>query len=410
MSKKKDQLKKQLKRRKARQQELLRADPGSESPQRAAAIEKLVQHAGKKEDEPVPTDPVDRWWYDFRRTDTDGKLQMVRDVLPLAENDPEQRENYFPDALDSLTSVLSIEDHARFLEELQNGYPQVFDSELEWNTFFLSFRYVDQQQWAALDALIARHASQMTGFGSTFFALVSLLRLAGRDATAQQMVDAGMRCLAQDNLMPWAVNELFEWAVFPMYERCVQEGVKEEILDEIYQFSLDANVKPSEKVRRQQREVALRKVGQGKPWTRELLSKDDRKLPVRTYMLYVDFARWLRTARGLPSVVADELRFLIGYAFDDRDWERNAFLEGIDRRGFDRCLKRYFGMMSLDRVRGPATVLAMHQFFDFLVELELLDESIRKSSQRVCKDFWKDLQQRMGENWKNYRFLEQYWS
>ncbi|MCH5376130.1 MAG: hypothetical protein JJ992_19335 [Planctomycetes bacterium] len=408
MSKKKDQQKKQLNRRKAGSDRWRRISADEAKQPSSTAAEFLGRPAAAET--PIPTDPLERWWYEYRRADGATKIQMLREKLPLVEQDPEQRELFLPEAFDDLADSLSLDDHARLLEEIRLDYPQVFESQLEWNLFFLSFRYVDEARWDAMEELTGRLAERMTKIGTTYFPLVSLLRLAGRDAAAQQLVDAGLRCLDPFDLMPWAMAELFEWATFPLYERCLQEGLSEEIFQEIDRRAIRMTATPSETTREAQREIARRKRGEGEPWTRERLSQDDDDLAQHVYFMYFDYARWLGERHGVPPVAADELRMLLPNAFDGRSWQLNGFLHGIDRQGFGRNLRPYLGYPSLNRARGPALVLAVHWLFDFLDESKLIDPPVRTVSQRICKDVWTDLQRIMGDNWRKYRFLERYWS
>ena len=50
----------------------------------------------------------------------------------------------------------------------------------------------------------------------------------------------------------------------------------------------------------------------------------------------------------------------------------------------------------------------MKHYYDFLKELELVKHNDWQKSQSVCDALWKDLQQGLKDEWRSYRFLEQY--
>jgi len=120
---------------------------------------------------------------------------------------------------------------------------------------------------------------------------------------------------------------------------------------------------------------------------------------------------WLCTARHVPAIVADEFRVILAEILYRMNEDVTEFLRGLKRTAFEPRLARKLDFMSLDRFHVPAAILATYHFYDFLAETQLVDETIRRPSQLVCRDLWKEIKslfQEKLDEWQPCQFLEQY--
>jgi len=208
--------------------------------------------------------------------------------------------------------------------------------------------------------------------------------------------------------MPYAIDELIEWAMFARYQACVEAGATDEAIDAVYRYSLAIGCDESEQVRRTQRDFVLRLAGKGAPFQRDQFRKANRETGRRVYLLTADFQRWLGVSRGFDPVVADELRRILLRTIDGMECKPTALLSGLRRTDFEPAVARKLDFMSLDRAHAPAAVVAMRHFYDFLAESELVDAETARSAHSVCRDLWKELKRVMNDEWQKYRFLEKY--
>jgi hypothetical protein len=353
--------------------------------------------------------PIDLWWDDYVKADGEGRLRMVREKLRTIEPESEWYEALFPEAIDELQSKLPSERYVAFLEELLDQHPGVFDISADWNAWSMAFVYIADERYEDLDRVVRRVAGALQTMDAPSFSLISLLRLAGRDETAQALIDAATPLIDSSGLMGWAEDELIERTLFAAYQRCVAAGATDEAVEDLYRFSSGLGVKDSKRARRDQRDFVLHLAGKAdRQWSRDEFLKDGKKVGRRAYLLLADFSRWLCHSRDIPAIVADEFRRILVTCIDQMDCPVNSFMKGLKRAEFEPFLVRKLGFMSLDRFHAPATVIGMFHFYDFLVELDLVDEKTRRSAGQVCIAMWKELKRALKREWRNHQFLERY--
>jgi hypothetical protein len=212
--------------------------------------------------------------------------------------------------------------------------------------------------------------------------------------------------------MPWAIDEILQWALFQTYQEFVRAGADDDAFDRLWQKCLELGARDTEESREYHRKFGLHLAGlANEPWTRQALLSEKKRIGSKIILLLVDYEHWLCTARQVPPIVADEFRMILGELLYARNEDVTEFLHGLKRTVFEPRLARKLDFMSLDRFHVPAGILAMYHFYDFLGEIHLVDETIRRPSQLVCLDLWKEIkslfQDKLGE-WRVCQFLEQY--
>lgn len=352
--------------------------------------------------------PREEWWGEFADAGSEQQLRMFREKLGTMQPGDEWYEYLVPEAIHELESGLSETEYVAFLDELRETYPAVFAEGAEWHVRTLAFFYTAEKRWENLDRAILDYANGMNEVGEPFFSVMSLVRLAGRTRAAQRLIDAAMSPATQSGLMPWAIDELIEWAVFPRYQECVEAGATDADIDAVYRYTLEIGCDESEQVRQNQREFALRLAGKSRPFQREQLRQDNQETNRRIYLLTADFLRWLGESRGFDPLVADELRRILVRTIGDMECKPTGLFRGLRRADFEPAVVRKLDFMSLDRLHAPAVVIAMQHFYDFLAESEFVDAETVRAAHTVCRDLWKELRRGLDKQWHHYRFLEQY--
>lgn len=355
---------------------------------------------------------IHRWWQVYKRADGETRLQMAREKLDSLDPDDEQFEAFFPDAISEVEPKLGRERYVAFLEEIRDRWPRVFSQEIDWNVWQMAFVYVAEGRWSDLERAVVHMAEEMKKVREPFFSLVSYLRLANRGSEVQRLAEAAIRLQDSWDLMPWAVDDILVWALFQPYQEFVQAGATDEAFDRFWQKSLALGARDTEEVREHQRKFGLHLAGlANKRWTRQELLSTKKRVSVKVNWLLVDYEHWLCTARHFPAIVADEFRVILGEILHGMNDDVTEFLRGLKRTAFEPRLACKLDFMSLDRFHVPAGILAMYHFYDFLAETQLVDETIRRPSQLVCLDLWKEIkklfQGTLGE-WQSCQFLEQY--
>ena len=352
--------------------------------------------------------PMEDWWEHFTNAGGSEQLRMFRDKLETMQAGDEWYEYLVPEAVNELENKLSEAEHVAFLEDLWVTHPVVFAESAEWHVCSLAFFYTAQARWEDLDRVVLGYADEMAKVEEPFFVLMSLVRLTGRAQAAQRLIDATMSLNALSKLMPWAIDKLIEWAMFARYQACVQAGATDEAIDAVYRYSLDIGCEESEKRRSNQHDFALRLAGKGVPFQRDQFRKDNQETGRRVYLLTADFLRWLDMSRGFDPLVADELRRIVVETINDMERKPADLLSGLRRTDLEPVVARKLHILSLDKLRAPATILAMWHFYDFLAESGLADAKTAQTAGRVCRDLWKELRRAMNDQWQTYRFLERY--
>jgi len=404
---KKERRKQKKQRDQKRQKAMLRAK-GRPRPSAISDSQLRVDPAAAPTPSARESTPIENWWEDYLAAAAAEQLRMVRDKLETVYPDDEWYEALFPEAIHELEKGLSEAEYVAFLEELRTTRPGVFSESEDWHARSMAFFYIAEERWQDLDRAMRQFADGMSQVHEAFFSVVSMIRLAGRVDASQRLIDAAISPDTFGDLMPRAVNELIEWAMFSRYQACVQAGVTDEAIDAVYQYSLEIGCKKSRQVRRDQRDVVLRLAGRADAWNRDELLADDGDAGRRVYLLAVDFMRWLCESRGFEPLVADELRRILVSTVDDMECRPTALFRGLRRNEFEPALARKLGFMSLNRAHAPAGIVAMRHFYDFLGEFEFVDPQVCKSARLVCYVLWKKLKRAMKDSWQHYRFLERY--
>jgi hypothetical protein len=352
------------------------------------------------------------WWQEYRHADGERRLQMAREKLAALDPDDEQFEAFFPDAISEVESKTSRERYVEFLEEIRDRWPRVFCREIDWNVWQMAFVYVAEQRWPDLERAVDHMSDELKDVREPFFSLVSLLRLANRGSEVQRLVDAAVRLRDSWDLMPWAVDEIFGWTLLRPCQEFVQAGATDEAFDRFWSEYVDLGGKDTAEARESLREFGLHLAGlANKRWTRQELLTTKKRIARKINLLLVDYQHWLVTARQVPPIVADEFRIILTEIVHGMTGDLTGFLRGLKRTVFEPRLARKLDFMSLDRFHASAGVLAMYHFYDFLAESQLVDETIRRSSQQVCLDLWDEIKTLFQEKlceWRPYQFLEQY--
>ncbi len=364
---------------------------------------------------PEPTEEekqISRWWQEYRHADGETRLQMAREKLESLDPDDEQFEAFFPDAISEVEPKLGRVRYVAFLEEIRDRWPRVFAQEIDWNVWQMAFLYVAEQRWTDLERAVGQMAEEMKKVDEPFFSLVSYLRLANRPSEVQRLAEAAVRLEDSWDLMPWAVDDIFAWALFQPYQEFVQAGATDEAFDRFWQKCLNLGGKDSKEAREHHRKFGLHLAGlANKRYTRQELLTTKKRAGIKVNWLLVDYEHWLCAARHVPPLVADEFRVLLAEILYAMNEDVTDFLRGLKRTVFEPRLARKLDFLSLDRFHVPAGIIAMYHFYDFLAETQLIDETIRRPSQLVCRDLWEEIkslfQDKLGD-WDSCRFLEQY--
>jgi hypothetical protein len=237
---------------------------------------------------------------------------------------------------------------------------------------------------------------------------MTLIRLAGRAEAAQRLIGAAIALDTYEGLIPSAVDELIDWALYAHYRACAEAGVTDEAVDALHRYSVQIGADDSEEVWRSQREFALHLAGKGETWPRDELVKDEPETWHRIYLLTVDWMRWLGESRGFHPLVADELRRILARTIDRMECKPSLLFRDLHRLDLEPAIVSYLHFLSLDRIHAPAALVAMWHFYDFLAEAGLVSEKQRDSTRSVCEVLWEALKRAAGDEWPRYRFLESY--
>ncbi len=393
--------------------------PESESQRDEAAAERAREallassnRSPPRREETEEEKQINRWWREYKEADGETRLQMAREKLAALNPEDEQFEAYFPDAISEVEPRLGRERYVAFLEEIRDRWPRVFVQEIDWNVWQMAFVYVADQRWPDLERAVGQMAEELKEVREPFFSLVSFLRLANRGSEVQRLADAAVRLRDTWELMSWAVDEIISWALFQPYQEFVRAGADAEAFDRLWQKCLDLGARDTDESREYHQELGVHLAGlANKRWTRQELLSTKKRVHIKVNLLLVDYDRWLCTARQVPPIVADEFRVILGELLYGMNEDVTEFLHGLKRTVFEPRLARKLDFMSLDHFHVPAGILAMYHFYDFLAENQLVDETIRRPSQLVCLDLWKEIknlfQDKLNE-WRVCQFLEQY--
>ncbi len=353
--------------------------------------------------------PVDQWWEAYENADGQERVRMTREKLATVSPSDDSFDRFFPESIDELQTKLSRPEYAVFLEQLRGEYPDVFAASLDWNTRSLVFHYIPEGRMADVNRAVDYLAEQMEEISEPIFSLISMIRLAGGVQAAQRLVDAAMALARGPRLLPWAVDELIEWALFGPVQACVSAGATDEAIEAFYQKSLELGVEDTKSARQTQRKHVAHIAGtSGKVWTRDELLAARKDAGREFHALLYDYMRWLCRQRGFHPIVADELRRVLADTINHMENKPTALLRGLRQRDFEPALTQKLGFLSLETFHAPAAVVAMRHFYDFLHAHDLVDQRTCDTAHSVCYILWKKLKTAMARNWDECRFLEAY--
>lgn len=351
------------------------------------------------------------WWDKYMAADGPERLKMTREKLETVSADDEAYDCYFPESVYELEMKLPGEQYVAFLEELLERRPDVFSLSADWYTRSMVLEYLAQQRFDDVDGLLKRYAQELNKITDPFFSLMSAIRLSGRADAAQVLIEAAADRLEDSGLMYWAVQEVWDWIMFAHFQHAVATRADQESIDAIEAAASGLDLDDTEEARSFRYDFAIHLSGQSnKQWTKEELITGGKKAFRKIYLLCADYQHWLCAERGFEPIVADELRRLLVAALNGIDCPFNRMLMGLTRRDFEPYLARKLGFMSLDRIHAPATIVAMKHFYTFLDELGLVKTGNAQKSHSVCEDLWSALQEAVKDEWRQYRFLEQYFT
>lgn len=381
--------------------------PGPEPPQ-PSAVRPAVSTSANPARPVRERTPTDDWWDDYSDADGQGRLQMLREKLELVQPGDDWYPAIIPDAIDDLENSLSAAEYVAFLEELRVSRPDVFAESMDWHTRSMALFYVASQRWEDLDRAVEYFADRLTKVDEPLFSLMSLVRLAGRSEPAQKLIDAVMSPDVKTNVMPWAFEELLQWALFAKYQTCVRAGATEEAIEQLHQSAVESGCGDSKEARQARQDFALHLAGKGTTWSRDVFVRNDRLAMRRIHLLTVDCMRWLCANCGFQPMVADELRTILISTLYRTECKPTVILRGLRRLDLEPAIAGKLDFLSLDRHHAPAAIIAIRHFYDFLVEAELVQEKDRDAMHAVCDELWRELKTLMEDAWQSYAFLEPY--
>ncbi|PAY21347.1 hypothetical protein CKO51_01850 [Rhodopirellula sp. SM50] len=111
----------------------------------------------------------------------------------------------------------------------------------------------------------------------------------------------------------------------------------------------------------------------------------------------------MSSQRSIPPIAADELRRLVLCTLSRDGITMRSYFDGFSQSALDQHLSGMLGLMSLDRFKAPATLIAVEHFVSFLSEIGLVKPKSQTRSKKVLPNLRSRLQRAFGDEW--LRFL-----
>lgn len=349
---------------------------------------------------------INAWWDRYMAATGNGRIEMVIERLqdPI---DDEWRKALFPEAVFEAEALADTHTYIALLELLANQHRQLYRTGLLW---FLRSRVtallsLDQEE--AIARIVSEDASEMTETGEAFYGTVAMLRLANLESEADELAVAGFRVMDNEQLLPWAVDEIIHWVLFLRVRECIAAGATDDAIGDMETDleKLDAN-KDSDMVALR-RDMTLAAAGKTKTsWQRNELVGTNRKSQRKRYLLGYEFVGWLHRTHGMSLSAADELRGLIAESMGGDQLSMRDYLDGVPQSKLDEQLASRLGFLALDRFQAPAMLIAVDHFATFLAERDLVTKTSLQKTQESMAALGTQLRQVLREEWQSFRFLD----
>ncbi len=349
---------------------------------------------------------IQEWWEQYLNAAGNERVEMTR-VAVSGGMDEEWREALFPEAVFEAESKCESSRYVELLEFLAEDHRDLYQTGFHW---FLRSRvayYLTIDDAERIDRVVAQDAGEMTETGEAFYGTVSMLRLADLEPAADALAAAGFRCMDEKELMPWAVDEIFHFALFKHVRECIRSDATDEAIRvmEHELRKLDANM--DKEVVDIRREIVLCSAGQqAKDWQRDQLLGTSRKAIRNRYLLGYEFVGWLATQRSISFSAADELRGLVFNTLSRDKLQMQDYLDGVPQRKLDEHLASLLGFMAFDRFKAPATLIAIDHFANFLAERELIDSKSFQRTLSTAASLDQQLRRALNDEWHSFQFLD----
>jgi hypothetical protein len=368
-----------------------------------------IDLASEDESPPRPRDEWDDWYDRYAASAPTGKLDMVRALLA------EDRPAAFYADLEFVSLILELPrdlgpdsdaTYLTFLEELLTWRPDVFALGAGWFAQRMSYAYVKAGRECDIARVVPCLVDEAHEPDEPVFDLIDLLRLTGMYEESRALTFATLKKTEGGGFMPWAVNELIEFAVFFLYQEAVEAECTKEAVATLRRRMAEINCDPSEDNLAAMLEHRAGTVERPIELT-DLLGRDDRA-GFNLYLLSLDFGRWLMLERELPPVVADTLRYFSYVCLGEMNGksDRNPLI--LHQKRFDKYLAGLLGFMSVMHLRGVATLIAMGHFVDFIASEKLIDDGQQRRMKRICEGLGQQVQRALGDAASDFDFLNRY--
>jgi hypothetical protein len=383
--------------------------PSSASPDRSPATPDGANARSFPGPPPRPRDEWDDWYDRYGDCGFAEKLAMLRTLL--AEDHPPA---FYTD-IEFVSVVLEagedpdIEDrgaYIAFLEEMFASRADVFQLGADWFVREMAYVYVcggrDHEIARLLPPLLGRDHQP----GEAAFDLADLLRLADLYEESRRLTFAMLEQARNGQYMPWAIEELIEFAAFFLYGDAIERGCVPEALDQLREELDRIGCHPPEDALSAM--VAHRAGAAGRDFRLEELLGSKEPASFNRYLLSLDFGRWLARDRQIPPLVADTFGCFVHWALCEMSEKRDRDPLTLRQRRFDEYLTRLLRSLSLQRLRAVATLVGMRHFYDFLASVSLINEREQERARAICDDLWSQVQQVLGDTAAEYAVLDRY--
>jgi hypothetical protein len=349
---------------------------------------------------------IHAWWDRYMAAAGNGRAEMVIERLqePL---DDEWQEALFPEAVFEAETHADSDRYLELLELLANQHRELYRTGLLW---FLRSRVpalLSRGEEDAVARIVSEDATEMIETGEAFYGTVAMLRLANLESVADELAAAGFRVMDDEQLMPWAIEEIFHWILFQRVRECIAAEASDEAITgmEVEMEKLDANMDPEMVELRRNMTLAIAGIND-QSWQRNELVGANEKSQLKRYLLGYEFVGWVHRTHNISLSAADELRGLIGEAMGRDELSMRDFLDGVPQQSLDKHLASRLGFMSLDRFKAPAMLIAVKYFVQFLATRELVTESSLRKTSRVISQLDSQLRNVLDKEWHVFRFLD----
>lgn len=353
-----------------------------------------------------PESAIDRWWDRYLASAGTKRLAMVREKL-VDGLDESWREALFPEAVFEAEAHSEPTEYVAFLETLANEHRELYDDGLLWFMRSRITHYLTVGDATKIEDAVKQDAAAMTETGDAFYGTLSMLRLAGLASPADTMAVAGLRLMDTAELMPWAIDELFNFFMDSQVRQCVADGGDAAAIAKMEAILEQHNANMDPGVVLMRAEMIRRLCGRTKTkWLRNQLVGNNHQSSENCCLLSFDFSHWLTSEKAIAPIAADELRVLVLNTLSRDGLTMRNYLDGVLQALLDQHLAGLLGFMSLDRFKAPATLIAVEHFAEFLNDTGLAKPKASTASLKSVHDLDSQLRRMLNEEWQTFAFLD----